>query len=1241
MASPYQIADIYGLQGLASHSLLAMNFALANDFGGCGTVNWNGGAGFQPIGDATNKFTGSLDGQGHTISGFTINRPTTNYVGLFGYLNGATVKNLTLMGDQISGQSYVGSIAGDNVGGTIDNVQSYTPVTAAGSAFYGGSTLYAFAGGLAGASSGTISKSGFAQQVNATGNDVGGLVGTNAYGGVLTDSYAIGLISAASSSSVGGLAGINVGTITRSYNLGNVSGASFVGGAVGTNVNGGSVSLTYSRGAVTGSGNSIGGLVGNNSQGAISNSYATGAVSGGTSVGGLIGSNYLGSSYATSVANNYATGAISGSSSLGGLIGNNYVDPSATGSISGNFWDTTTTGRSAGIGTGTPGGVTGLDATGMTDLSNFTAAGWSIDDAGGSGATWRIYDGETAPLLRFLLTPVTVTADNASKTYDGSAYTGFTYTSSDSNAGFDGTLGSNLTSANAGTYSIDRGLYSDQFGYDITMVAGTLTIDPAKLTVTADAQSRIYGNANPSLTYAYSGFKGSDGASLFTGSLTTSATKTSNVGTYAIGQGTLSAGGNYSIAYTGANLSVTARPITVTADNLSRLYGAANPALTYTIGGDGLVNGDTLSGSLTTAATTSSNVGNYAITQGTLAASSNYSLTYNSGTLTIDPAKLTVTADAQSRIYGNANPSFTYAYSGFVNGDTSSLFTGSLTTSATKTSNVGTYAITQGTLSAGGNYSIAYTGANLSVTARPITVTADNLSRLYGAANPAFTYTIGGDGLVNGDTLSGSLTTAATTSSNVGTYAITQGTLAASSNYSLTFNPGTLTIDPAKLTVTADAQSRIYGNANPSLTYSYSGFVNGDTSSLFTGSLTTSATKTSNVGTYAITQGTLSAGGNYSIAYTGANLSVTARPITVTADNLSRLYGAANPALTYTIGGDGLVNGDTLSGSLTTAATTSSNVGHYAITQGTLAASSNYSLTYKSGTLTIDPASLTITANNAGKVYDGAAYSGGNGVTYSGFVNGETASVLSGTLTYGGTSQGAINAGSYVLTASGLSSSNYAISYQSGTLDVSARPITVTADDKSRNVGAANPVLTYGLTSGSLVAGDSLAGSLATTADAASPAGNYAITQGTLTAGANYALTFVPGTLTVNSVQLTTAGLPNPYAIAQNRVNAAPEPTLSYTYSRVIGPNALESDANLTTGSIRSEGGSTGSDMAGTTQDASAGLTVTSTLIFAPGTFDVSRGIAGSSSTASCTVGVAGPAFVGVPYPCNKPGEGG
>ncbi len=93
-----------------------------------------------------------------------------------------------------------------------------------------------------------------------------------------------------------------------------------------------------------------------------------------------------------------------------------------------------------------------------------------------------------------------------------------------------------------------------------------------------------------------------------------------------------------------------------------------------------------------------------------------------------------------------------------------------------------------------------------------------------------------------------------------------------------------------------------------------------------------------------------------------------------------------------------------------------------------------------SGEQAVSPAPLLITANDAIKFYDGTSFSGGNGVNYAGLANGETAAALSGALSYGGTSQGAVSLGTYTIIPSGLSSPNYSISYASGALVIRLTP---------------------------------------------------------------------------------------------------------------------------------------------------------------------------------------------------------
>ena len=813
--------------------------------------------------------------------------------------------------------------------------------------------------------------------------------------------------------------------------------------------------------------------------------------------------------------------------------------------------------------TGFVGGDTPANSTSGT-LAFATAAtpttGVGSYAVNGSGLTATNYVFAQAPgnatALTITARPITVTADAASRVY-GDANPAFSY-----QVGGRGLVGTDVLSgalttgagvtSNVGAFAITQGTLTGGANYAISYTSANLSVTARPLTIAADAKTRVYGDANPALTYTLGG-RGLVNGDALTGAPTTAATTTTGVGAYAITQGSLAASANYAVTYNAANLSITARPITVTADAQSRVYGDFNPVLTYQVGGRGLVNGDTLAGVLATTATTTSSVGSYAITQGSLAASPNYQLSFTGNQLAVTVRPITVAADALSRVYGDANPALTYAVGGrgLVNGDT---LTGALTTAAGVTSNVGQYAIAQGTLAATTNYQLTYLGANLTVTTRAITVAADALARVYGDTNPALTYTTGGRGLVNGDMLTGALTTAATTTSGVGQYAIAQGSLAASTNYALTFNAANLSVTARPIGVVADAQSRVYGDANPALTYQVGGrgLVNGDT---LGGALATGASGTSGVGAYAITQGSLAAGANYALTYTGANLTVTARPISVTADALSRIYGDANPALTYQVGGRGLVNNDMLGGALATTATTMSNVGAYAITQGSLTAGANYALTFTGASLAVTPATLTYTADAKSRVYGDAnpALTG----TVTGFRNADTqATGTTGALSFATMAGTSAGVGSYAVNGSGLSATNYIFVQAAGNataLSIAARPITVAANAQSRVYGDANPALTYQIGGRGLVNGDLLSGGLATGAVATSGVGAYAIVQGTLTAGANYALTYTGANLT------TTARPISVTADALSRVYGDANPAFTY----VVGGGGLVNSDQL------------------------------------------------------------------------------
>jgi len=242
-------------------------------------------------------------------------------------------------------------------------------------------------------------------------------------------------------------------------------------------------------------------------------------------------------------------------------------------------------------------------------------------------------------------------------------------------------------------------------------------------------------------------------------------------------------------------------------------------------------------------------------------------------------AALTITAQNQSKLYGAAMPTLTAAYSGFVNGDSpSSLDTAvSLNTSAAPGSPVGAYAI-NATSASDGNYDITHVSGTLSVTPAALTVSADNKIKTYGAAIPALTASY--SGLVNSDTpasldLPASLTTTATSGSGVGSYPVTASG-AADANYTISFSGGTLSVIPASLTIRADDKTKVAGAANPPLTASYTGFVNGDSVAVLDTAVTisTTAADASPEGTYPITVSG-AADANYAITHINGTLTVT------------------------------------------------------------------------------------------------------------------------------------------------------------------------------------------------------------------------------------------------------------------------------------------------------------------------------------------------------------------------------
>ena len=342
------------------------------------------------VGQASNtSFTGILDGLGHTVSNLTVNK-SGDYAGLFGYSNGATIRNIGTVGGSVTGNSYTGGLVGSLSGnGTVSNAYATGEIN--GSLYTGGLVGMADGSSISnahatGAVRGNINVGGLVGGIgyssitnsHATGtvsglDNLGGLIGSSERG-VISNVYATGAVSG-NSDNHGGLVGYIYQTgISNAYATGAVSGNNYIGGLVGYMLQTSTISNSYATGAVSAS-NSGGGLVGLADGATISSSYAAGAVSGSNYVGGLVGA----SSSAT-IAHAYATGAVSSSgSNVGGLVG--YL--MSGGTVSNAYWDKQTSGHGNAIGTG--------DNNQLTNVVGLTTAQFqNASSASGIGSAFTV-----------------------------------------------------------------------------------------------------------------------------------------------------------------------------------------------------------------------------------------------------------------------------------------------------------------------------------------------------------------------------------------------------------------------------------------------------------------------------------------------------------------------------------------------------------------------------------------------------------------------------------------------------------------------------------------------------------------------------------------------------------------------------------------------------------------------------------------------------------------------------------
>ncbi|MBU3539525.1 YDG domain-containing protein [Polynucleobacter sp. UK-Gri1-W3] len=790
---------------------------------------------------------------------------------------------------------------------------------------------------------------------------------------------------------------------------------------------------------------------------------------------------------------------------------------------------------------------------------------------------------------------------------NGDALTGLSLTS----------LGGIATAPVGSSYQItpSAAVITGTVPYTLNYVSALMTVQPRPITIAAVGITTTYGtpvtvsqNQTTGYTIGGSGLGASDtltsvavnyyngttnsttvpgstGAATYNAAITTSA---------ATGTGGFNST-NYNITYTPANLVVNKLAVSLTANSQSTVYGTALALGTtaYTSSLSSLPNGDTISGvtlQYNSSATVPGTTNALTYTGGIVASSAtgtggfgatNYAITYSPGNLTVTPANVVITpanvsASGQTVMYNGAaqtfNPSTGFTVTGMQNSQALVFSTNGLASGL----NVGTYANTITTsgsnptvtgVTNGGslsNYNISVSAqGSLTITPAPLTVAGATSNVAYNGSlqnngNPVVS------GLLGIDTQSGNGVTVTGKSSgtNAGTYndalSVTAAGATQLSNYTITKTNGSLVISKLAATVTGATTVNPYTGLLQTNTYTTTGILSGDTANV---TIAGSATATH------VSQGTVpdvfsvsgSASGNYAFTYAPGSITITPVALSVVGANTTQVYNATtqtNSVATVT----GLKASDTatIGGSYGAG----KNVGTYAdaLTVG-LSNSSDYTIGVTNGSITITPATITIsgiTANN--KVYNAttAATLNIGTITYSGVFAGDTVSVntsnLSGTFVNKnvGTAK-TVNISGVVL--GGSSSANYQLSGGANTTttaNITPAPLTITGSNLTTTYNGAAQSLTSPTVAG-VIAGDNVV--VATTGGVGANAGTYGASYSASgTDATNYTVTSNTPTLTINKANLV---------ITANNANTfygvVPEPTLTASVAGLQGSDTAPS----------------------------------------------------------------------------------
>ncbi|MBT9774905.1 doubled motif LPXTG anchor domain-containing protein [Clostridium sp. MCC353] len=502
---------------------------------------------------------------------------------------------------------------------------------------------------------------------------------------------------------------------------------------------------------------------------------------------------------------------------------------------------------------------------------------------------------------------------------------------------------------NAGTYEIEAKATHPNYN-DTEIVTGSVVIDKADVTITVDSKSKTYGEADPKFTGTVTGLIGEYDLGTITYHRIEADTEKKNAGDSIELTADYLPNSNYEVKVITGNLTIAKKEVRVTVNDKQKIYGDDDPKFTADL--SGVLDGEHVQYRLIREI--GENVGSYQITA-VPEINNNYQITVIKGTFDIQPKDIQITVLDKVKIYGDEDPEFTAVIDGLVGNDTLDY-----KLSREPGEDVGDYTI-QTELGDNKNYTIDFRNGKLTVNPKNVTITIDSVSKTYGEADPGFTGTV--TGLVRENdlgTVQYHRTSEDVDKENAGEIIAITAAYTANSNYIVSVVNGTLTIVSATdnavnvtgRTVEYDGNEYGLGKAEalrPGSTLHYS--TDGT-------NFTTDTPQFSEVGTHTVFVKAVNP--NYAdTPSVTAEIIINRRPITITAGSASKRYdgtGLTNNQAEIT--GGSLVKGHSLvdvnvTGSQTTIGTSENVASHAVIMAGGKDVTSNYSIIYVNGTLTI------------------------------------------------------------------------------------------------------------------------------------------------------------------------------------------------------------------------------------------------------------------------------------------------